>query len=165
MPRPAPRQLWWKYMHTSGVDQGHTAAHRGFSLIELMTTVAIVAILAGVAYPQYLSYVRRSNRTDATTALIQAAQGLQRCYSQNMTFSYVGCLTPGSSPNGYYTIAATLTPPTGSALSTFVLTATPAKAPQTNDTACSSFTLNSVGAQAVTNSAGVVNTTTCWPAN
>ena len=41
-------------------------AARGFSLIELMVTVAIVAIIAAVAIPSYRQYIRRANRTDAT---------------------------------------------------------------------------------------------------
>jgi type IV pilus assembly protein PilE len=131
-----------------------------------MVTIAIVAILTAIAYPSYMSYVMRANRTDATTGLQEAAQGLQRCYSQSTTFSYVGCAVPASSPNGYYTITETnVTAPKSTALSTFLLTATPAKAPQTKDTQCGSFTLNNIGTQTAATSTGTVNTTTCWPGN
>ena len=45
----------------------------GFTLIELMITVAIVAILAAIAYPSYTEYVRRAHRADIKTALLDDA--------------------------------------------------------------------------------------------
>ena len=64
------------------------SAHRprpaaGFTLIELMITVAIVAILAALALPSYSAYVARARRADARTQLLQAAQFMQRFYAAN----------------------------------------------------------------------------------
>lgn len=56
---------------------------KGFTLIELMITVAIVAILASIAYPSYTSYIARANRADARTQLLAAAQFMQRFYAAN----------------------------------------------------------------------------------
>jgi len=46
---------------------------RGFSLIELMITVAVVAILAAVAYPSYDSYMKRARRSAAQQLMQEIA--------------------------------------------------------------------------------------------
>lgn len=60
---------------------------KGFTLIELMITIAIVAILAAVALPAYTSYVARARRADARTQLMQVAQFMQRFYAANDSYS------------------------------------------------------------------------------
>lgn len=62
----------------------------GFSLIELMVTVAIVAILAGIAYPTYQNQVASGRRSDAQAELMQLAQFMERLYTET------GCYNPGS---------------------------------------------------------------------
>jgi len=66
--------------------KANTMRSVGFSLIELLVTLAIIAILASVAYPSYQSSVRKSHRTDASGAVLQMAQRLERIRSQ--TYSY-----------------------------------------------------------------------------
>jgi type IV pilus assembly protein PilE len=132
----------------------------GFSLIELMITVAIVAILAAIAIPSYSAFTRRSNRTDATRTLTFDAQALERCYSQ--TFSYSPCagvtIGTAASPQGYYSVVvAVQANPAG-----FTITATPIAAPQTGDSDCQIFTLDSTGSQGAKNSANATNTQVCW---
>jgi type IV pilus assembly protein PilE len=133
----------------------------GFSLIELMVTVAIVAILGALAVSTYSSYVMKTNRTDATRVMIANAQSLQRCYSQNFTYTPAGgCPTPAgttTSPRGLYSV--TIATPTAT---TYTITATPAQAPQTKDSKCVSFKLTSDGTQSSANSGGTDSTSTCW---
>jgi len=64
----------------------------GFTLIELMITVAIVAILAMVAYPSYTQYVQRANRADAQAIMLENAQFMERYFTTNGT--YVGADLP-----------------------------------------------------------------------
>ena len=146
----------------------------GFSLLELMIAVAIVAILASIAIPAYTSYTRTANRTDATKTMIYDAQALERCYSQNFSYSVNCSITAGptqspvgsytvttTSPQGFYTITLAITnaaPPAGAS---YVITATPAANPQLGDAACTQFTLDSTGTQGATGS-GATPTQTCW---
>jgi type IV pilus assembly protein PilE len=51
---------------------------RGFTLIELMVTVAIVAILATIAYPSYMMQMRKSRRAAAESVLMDIAQRQQQ---------------------------------------------------------------------------------------
>jgi type IV pilus assembly protein PilE len=77
----------------------HTPRHRsaeGFTLIELMITVAIVAILASIAYPSYRNYVIRGQVGNATSALSAASANMERVYQDNRSY-----IAPTSEPTGY----------------------------------------------------------------
>jgi type IV pilus assembly protein PilE len=123
----------------------------GFTLIELMIVVVIIAILAAIAYPSYTQYVERARRADATSTLFDAAQRLERCYTQTNT--YVDCpVATGQTPDGFYIIAA----PTQTATE-FVLTAQPTGAQ--SGSPCGTYTLTSNGTQTVSGSLGAAR---CW---
>ena len=73
---------------------------KGFTLIELMITVAIVGILAGIAYPSYQDSVRKSRRADAQGALLGFANAMERYFTVNN--SYLGAPVDGGTP--YYNL-------------------------------------------------------------
>ncbi|GAD02486.1 type IV pilin protein [Agarivorans albus] len=64
---------------------------KGFTLVEVMITVAIVAILAGIAYPSYLSHVQTTRREEGKRTLVEAAQYMESYYAMHL--SYVGAAT------------------------------------------------------------------------
>lgn len=70
--------------------------NKGFTLIELMITVAIVGILAAIAYPSYADYVRKTRRAEVAAILLENVQIMERHYSQNGT--YVGAAIVSTSP-------------------------------------------------------------------
>ncbi|MFT7186556.1 MAG: type IV pilus assembly protein PilE [Pseudohongiellaceae bacterium] len=63
--------------------------NKGFTLIELMITVAIVGILASIAYPAYTEQVKSSRRADVKSVLISFAQAIERQYTKDGTYAGV----------------------------------------------------------------------------
>lgn len=90
----------WKRRFTGG-----GAGSRGFTLIEVMIVVLIIGILAAIAYPAYLNQVAKSRRADAQTTLVETAQDLERCYTEEN--DYRDCMAfPFQSDEGWYEITA-----------------------------------------------------------
>lgn len=82
----------------------------GFTLIEVMITVAIVAILAAIALPAYDNYIKKSRRSDAMSSLLKVQLEQEKWRASNV--SYTSTITDlgfaagaSNSLEGYYTIA------------------------------------------------------------
>jgi type IV pilus assembly protein PilE len=72
----------------------------GFTLIEVMITVAIVAILGMVAMPSYRDYVMRGHLADASNGLAAVRADMERHFQDNRTYATVGTfVTPCASTN------------------------------------------------------------------
>jgi len=63
----------------------------GFTLIELMVTVAIIAILAAIAIPNYTDYVRRGKLQEATSNLLAMRTKMEQYFQDNRSYT-----TPGA---------------------------------------------------------------------
>lgn len=59
----------------------------GFTLIELMITVAIIGILAAVAVPAYTDYVIRGKIPDATSGLAAKRVQMEQYFQDNHTYA------------------------------------------------------------------------------
>ncbi len=62
------------------------AKSAGFTLIELMITVAIIGILAAVALPSYKQYIVRANRSAAQAQMMDIANREQQFLLANRTY-------------------------------------------------------------------------------
>lgn len=161
----------------------------GFTLIEVMITVAIVAIIAVVAIPSYQAQAMKAKRSDAMIALTQAAAMQERTLTKTGNYtSAEGALIPTGSvtENDHYnfysflpdetdrTVSATVRDAASGGTETleidvncsgrrcFVL-AVATRPSQASDVTCSIMTLDSVGRQMSYNSDGDLNTPgTCW---
>lgn len=115
----------------------------GFTLIEVMVTVAIVAILSAIAIPSYSKYVLRADLTEAPGNLANYRVLLEQFYQDNRT--YAGSTACGVSPPSgtFFTYACA----TNTAGQGYVATATGAAG---TPTAGYIYTLNQSNVQATT---------------
>ena len=126
--------------------------NRGFTLVELLITVAIVGILAGVAYPSYTDFVTRSNRSEGQRELLRYANLQEqvfvdsRAYASDMKGLGGSTVTIKTDSENYIISVSAQT------TTTFTLTAA-AQSPQTSDTGCTSLTVNELGTK---------SPSTCW---
>ncbi|NOX10049.1 MAG: prepilin-type N-terminal cleavage/methylation domain-containing protein [Gammaproteobacteria bacterium] len=124
---------------------------KGFTLIELLIAMVIIGILVVLVYPSYHEQVVKTRRTDGQSALMVAAQSLERCYSEFNAYNNANCTFSATSGEGYYSIGGTLT------ASTFILKAT-AIGNQTNDTKCTSLSIDQTNLRTATGS----SPSECW---
>ncbi len=121
---------------------------QGFSLIELMMTVAIVGILAGVAFPAYVSQMAKAKRSEGQAALLDLSTRMERFYSENRTYeganiagNNTSTLLPSTLtyPDGYYNLSIS-----NQTDSSYTLIATPNSGTH-KDEDCGSLTLTHTG--------------------
>lgn len=69
---------------------------RGFTLIEIMITVAVIGILAAIAIPSYTDYVKRGKAAEATSTLADARVRMEQFFQDNRTYDGGPCPVDGA---------------------------------------------------------------------
>lgn len=138
---------------------------KGFTLIELMVTIAIVAILSSVAIPAYTDYIRRGQLPEGFTQLSDYRVKMEQYYQDNRNYGTAACADVGGvswatfSPTNKkyfnYACALPVTVPVGQS---YTITATGSTAAAVGHV----YTVNQGGAQTTTLLKNVVVAKTCW---
>jgi type IV pilus assembly protein PilE len=123
---------------------------RGFTLIELVVTLAIVGILCTIAWPGYASVMHRSLRLEARLALLRVQQLQERHFASH--HRYASSMTAPADADGLQAQALTesgnyeLSLQTTADGQAYVAVAHAAPAGrQTRDNACQLFSVDTAG--------------------
>lgn len=134
---------------------------KGFTLIEIMIVVAIIGILAAIAYPSYQDSVQKSRRTDGKSVVVDTAALQEKWYFQHNKFTDDATdLGVTGSQDGFYTVNINQTACSGDG-TCFQVVATTTGA-QTNDTVCTTFSMDHIGNKTAADNNANDTTSTCW---
>jgi type IV pilus assembly protein PilE len=116
---------------------------KGFSLIELMTVIAIIALLVALAIPSYTRYVLKANRGEAQQLLLNWANNQEIWRANDTDYATTGEIAAPTHAKFNFTI-------TNRTATTYTLNAT-AQGGQADDeergTTCSPLTINQSNAK------------------
>ena len=126
----------------------------GFTLLELVTTLAVVAILLTLAVPAYQGYVQRGERAEAVRLLLAAAACQERVRAQSGYYDTSRCL--GATTATAY--ALRIEPPGVPTSMEFTLIAEPQRL-RRNDR-CGALSLDQAGTRGISGDAAEL--AACW---
>lgn len=147
----------------------HIKHSNGFTLIELMITVAIIGIISSIAYPSYVEHIRKAKRADLVGDILDCAAIQERRFTMRNSYSDDACDSIDTA-NTDYDITSPVEDSNGNDCTSrngnencFTIRAVPTSgASMANDTACISFSYTHLGVKEAKKTGGNDNTETCW---
>ncbi len=125
---------------------------KGFTLIELMVTIAIIGVLASIAIPSYSDYVLRAKLVEAASGLSNWRVQMEQTYQDNRAYTCPAAIPVNSKYFGF-----TCAVPTAQ---TYTLTA---KGTAGQSTAGFVYTINDTNKHVTTAvPTGWTTNATCW---
>lgn len=126
---------------------------KGFTLLELLITLAITGILILFAYPSYQEHITRTRRVEGQTALLHLANQMEMYYGQNETYATATIGTHTSTDvlanplthDKHYTLTIANANET-----TYTLHAIPNNMQAMHDKRCQTLTYNHLGQKNIT---------------
>lgn len=138
----------------------------GFTLVELMVSLAILGILVAIATPSYINYYAHSYRSDALRELVRIVNKQESYFSDQ--FTYTSDMTklglandPYVVDSGLYTIDVVVSESTDLTQG-YLLRATAKASQLANDSSCKTISIDHLGQKSSTDSDGNDSTKTCW---
>jgi type IV pilus assembly protein PilE len=147
-----------------------TCAPTGFTLLDLLTALAIAGLLACIAVPSYRAQAIRAHRTDARAALLALAAAEENFHATCNAYAAIldeahepacgasSLQFPGMTGQGGYALELTSADATHwTAAATAI-----AGSPQARDDRCRVLRLTSTGARTASRANGTANDVECW---
>ncbi|MFT6900732.1 MAG: type IV pilus assembly protein PilE [Colwellia sp.] len=127
---------------------------KGFTLLELMISVAVVGIIASVAYPSYIDNISRANRSEGQRELLRLASLQEQYFTDHREYAtdmtkLGASADPYITDSGFYSIDASVVGVT------YTLTASARERQATNDSPCLTLSVTDTGKKSATS-------TNCW---
>ncbi len=116
---------------------------RGFTIVELVITMAVLALLVGLAVPSFLDSIRKGRRSEAMSALSAIQQAQERHRNNNRAYggalADIGITNATTQPGQYYTLATSVVTATNA--TRYVATADGSGSGQANDGQCAKLSV------------------------
>lgn len=135
-----------------------TLSTAGFSLLELLITVAIIGIMVGISYPAYQNHLVRARRAEAKVTLTSLASHLEQYYAEKNTYAGATLENLGLKKtliaNSFYELSIS-----NADDKSYLISAVPQKSQAKDDQECATLSLNEKDEEMI-NGRGSIDD--CW---